>query len=245
MTEDGREREHKPAESPIVPPPPGSIADTFREVLPDVEFVASQGALDVILVVRREDILRVMQAAKEDVRLEFDYLRCLCGVDQMEAGLEVVYNLYSYKHGHNVTIKTMLPNDDPQVASVTHLWQGALWHERETAEMFGITFQGHPSLQPLLLEEGLGYYPLLKSHPLAEIEEWQEDLIRVEVAPAAVAEAAAEAPAADEKAARIALAQKKAEVIRKAREEARAKGLSPEDERKAVQETLKALEGGE
>ncbi len=244
MTEERQEREHKPAEAPIVPPPPGSIADTFREVLPDVEFVASQGALDVILIVRRQDILRVMQAAKEDPRLGFDYLRCLCGVDQMEAGLEVVYNLYSYKHGHNVTIKTMLPNDDPRLASVTHLWQGALWHERETAEMFGIVFQDHPDLRPLLLEEGLGYYPLLKSHPLAEIEEWQEDLIRVELAPAAVAEAA-EAPAADEKAAKIALAQKKAEVIRKAREEARAKGLSPEDERKAVQEALKALEGEE
>jgi NADH-quinone oxidoreductase subunit C len=98
----------------------------------------------------------------------------------MEQGLEVVYHLYSFKHAHNVTIKTLLPSDDPQVATVTTVWSGALWHERETHEMFGIVFQGHPDLRPLLLEEDMGYYPLLKSHPLAEIEESQEKFLREE-----------------------------------------------------------------
>jgi NADH-quinone oxidoreductase subunit C len=64
------------------------------------------------------------------------------------------------------------------VATVTTVWNGALWHERETHEMFGIVFQGHPDLRPLLLEESLGYYPLLRSHPLAEIEESQEKFLR-------------------------------------------------------------------
>lgn len=186
MTEERRGREHQEKEPEIVPPPPGSIADIFREVLPPTEFVAAQGVLDVILTVRREDLLTVMQAAKEEPRLGFDYLRCLCGVDQQEAGLELVYNLYSFQHGHNVTVKTALTPDDAKVASVTHLWNAAHWLERETAEMFGITFQGHPDLRPILLEEGLGYYPLLKSHPLAEIEEWQEELIKVEEPPAPV-----------------------------------------------------------
>ena len=177
-------REPGVKEAPIVPPPPGSIADGFKEVLPDIEFAANQGVLDVILTVAREGIPRVMRAAKDDPRLAFDYLRCLSGVDQMEQGLEVVYHLYSFKHAHNVTIKTLLPADDPQVATVTSVWNAALWHEREAHEMFGIVFQGHPDLRPLLLEEGLGYYPLLKSHPLAEIEEWQEDLLREGAPPA-------------------------------------------------------------
>ncbi|HJX61352.1 MAG TPA: NADH-quinone oxidoreductase subunit C [Dehalococcoidia bacterium] len=228
--------------APIVPPPPGSIADKFKEVLPDVEFEAGQGVLDVVLTVSRQDVPRVMQAAKDDPRLAFDYLRCLSGIDQMEQGLEVVYNLYSFKHAHNVTIKTLIPADDPQVPTATTVWNGALWHERETHEMFGIVFQGHPDLRPLLLEEGLGYHPLLKAHPLAEIEESQEDFLRSE-APVAAATAAGALPApVDEKAARIALAQKKAEVMKKAREEARAKGLSPEDEKAFVQEALKAVE---
>ena len=177
-------REPGAREAPIVPPPPGSVAERCKEVLTDVEFAANQGVLDVVLTVPRQDIPRVMRAAKDDPRLAFDYLRCLSGVDQMEQGLEVVYHLYSFKHAHNVTIKTLLPTDDPQVATVTSVWNGALWHEREAHEMFGIVFQGHPDLRPLLLEEGLGYHPLLKSHPLAEIEEWQEDLLREEAPPA-------------------------------------------------------------
>lgn len=184
MTKERHGREHPAKEPEVVPPPPGSIADTFREVLPQTEFLAAQGVLDVILTVRREDLPAVMQAAKEDSRLAFDYLRCVCGVDQQEAGLELVYHLYSFSHGHNVTVKTVLSSDGPRVATMTHLWKAANWLERETAEMFGINFEGHPDLRPLLLEEGLGYHPLLKSHPLAEIEEWQEELIRVEEAPA-------------------------------------------------------------
>ena len=236
-------REPGVKETPVVPPPPGSIADTFKKVLPDVEFGASQGVLDVVLTVPRQDIPRVMRAAKDDPRLAFDYLRCLSGIDQMEQGLEVVYNLYSFKHAHNVTIKTVLAADDPQVETVTTVWNGALWHEREAHEMFGIVFQGHPDLGPLLLEEDLGYYPLLKSHPLAEIEESQEDFLRAEAPTAAAAAAGAAAPV-DERAAKIALAQKKAEVLKKAREEARAKGLSPEDEKAYVQEALKSPEEG-
>ena len=235
-------REPGAKEASIVPPPPGSIADKFNEVLPDVEFLASQGVLDVVLTVSRGDIPRVMRAAKDDPRLAFDYLRCLSGIDQMEQGLEVAYNLYSFKHAHNVTIKTVLPADNPELPTVTTVWNGALWHERETHEMFGIVFQGHPDLRPLLLEEGLGYHPLLKAHPLAEIEESQEDFLRSE-APVAAAPAAEVPPApADDKAARIALAQKKAEAMKKAREEARAKGLSPEDEKAFVQEALRAVE---
>ena len=234
-------REPGAKEAAIVAPPPGSIADKFKEVLPDVEFVASQGVLDVVLVVPREDVPRLMRAAKDDPRLAFDYLRCLSGIDQMEQGLEVAYNLYSFKHAHNVVIKTVLPADDPQLETITTVWNGALWHEREAHEMFGIVFQGHPDLRPLLLEEELGYHPLLKSHPLAEIEESQEDFL-VAAAPRQVGAPGAPSAPVDEKAAKIALAQKKAEVMKKAREEARVKGLSPEDEKAFVQEALKAVE---
>ena len=102
-----------PQEAPIVPPPPGTIADVFREALPDVEFTATQGAGDVILIVAREDVPRVLQTAKDDPRLDLKYLRCLLGVDHMEGGLEVVYQLYSFTHKHGVTIKTRLPARRP------------------------------------------------------------------------------------------------------------------------------------
>jgi len=224
-------------------PPPGSIADVFREVLPDVEFQAEQTAIDVALIVHRDDLLRVMETAKEHERLAFDFLRCLSGVD-LYTGLEVVYHLYSYRLGHSVAIKVRCPYEDPHVPSVSHLWQTANWHEREAHELLGIVFDGHPDLRPLLTEEGLGYYILRKSHPLAEIEESQEDYLRaIEEAKAQLAAAAGAAPAeVDEKAAKVALAQRKAAIIKRAREEARARGLSREEEKAAVQEALRAFE---
>jgi NADH:ubiquinone oxidoreductase subunit C len=161
-------------EASTVSPPAGSVADLFVEVLPDAKFEASQGALDVILTVDREDVPRVLRSARDDPRLDFKYLRCLSGVDYMEDGLEVVYHLYSYAHKRNVTIKTRLPQDSPRIASASSIWRGADWHEREAAEMFGIFFEGHPNLVPLLLPEDMtDHHPLRKDNPLAEIEEWQ------------------------------------------------------------------------
>jgi NADH-quinone oxidoreductase subunit C len=167
----------EPQEAAVVPPPPGSVADLFTEVLPDTEFQATQGVMEVILTVDRGDLLRVMRAASDDPRLDFKYLRCLSGVDHMEQGLEVVYHLYSYTHKHKVTIKARLAQDDARLPSVTSIWRGADWHEREAAEMFGIFFEGHPNLVPLLLPEDMtDHHPLRKDNPLAEIEEWQGEL---------------------------------------------------------------------
>jgi len=172
-----------PQEAPIVPPPPGTIADTFREVLPDVEFTATQGTGDVILIIGRADVPRVLQLAKDDPRLDLKYLRCLLGIDHMEAGIEVVYQLYSFTHKHGVTIKTRLPADDLHVASAAPVWKGADWLERETAEMFGIVFDGHPNPVPLLLPEDMtDHHPLRKDNPFAQVEEWQGSRLGPEAA---------------------------------------------------------------
>ncbi len=174
------ERPAKKAEAKAAekqPPPPGSIADLFAEALPDVQLEAYQGMTDVIIEVNRDDIPRVMQTAKEDPSLHLNFLCSVFGVDYMEEGLEVVYQLFSYEKKHGVTVKTRLPADDPRVASVTSVWQGANWHERETRDMFGIEFEGHPHLVPLLLPEFMtDHFPLRKDNPLAEIEEWQAEL---------------------------------------------------------------------
>jgi NADH-quinone oxidoreductase subunit C len=164
----------EPQEAAVVPPPPDGVADLFAEVLPDTEFQATQGAMEVILTVDRGDLLRVMRAARDDPRLDFKYLRCLSGVDYVEQGLEVVYHLYSYTHKHSATIKVRVSQDDARLPSVTSIWKGADWHEREAAEMFGLFFEGHPNLVPLLLPEDMtDHHPLRKDSPLAEIEEWQ------------------------------------------------------------------------
>ena len=162
------------APPPPAEPPEGSIADTFKAVLPGLQFKAIQGAQDVLLVVDRADARRVLESARNDERLAMDFLRDLCGVDYEADGLEVVYQLYSFKHRHNVTVKVPVPVDDARVQTASDLWQGANWHEREVRDMFGIVFEGHPNLVPLLLpEDMLDHFPLRKDVPLAPLEEWQ------------------------------------------------------------------------
>jgi len=169
----------KEGEEPArTPPPPGGIADILAEALPDVEFEAYQGITDVIVEVKADDIAKIMPVAKDDPRLDLKFLRCLFGVDLESEGFDVVYQLASLDKGHEVVIKTRLPADKPSVASVTPVWNAANWHERETRDMFGINFEGHPHLVPLLLPEDMtDHFPLRKDSPLAETAEWQGDFL--------------------------------------------------------------------
>ena len=156
----------------------GPVADLFKTALPGVTMEMAQGALDVLITVDRKDTHKVLATAKNDETLAFDFLRDLCGVDYEADGLEVVYHLYSYKHGHNVTLKTKLPTADPKIATASDLWRAADWHEREARDMFGIVFEGHPNLVPILLpDDMLDHFPLRKDNPLAPLEEWQGEML--------------------------------------------------------------------
>ncbi len=217
------------------PPEPGPLARLLQELLPGVGFAITETPLDETVTISRDDFARVMETLKGHERLRFDYLRCLSGVDYLTE-LETVYHFYSFEHGHKLAVKVRCPYGDPHVPTVSHLWTAANWHERETHEMYGIVFDGHPDLRPLLTEEGLGYYPLRKSHPLADIEEWQEDyLSAIDEAKRQAASAGGEAPPPMSK---VAIAQAKAKLMKEARDKARAEGLSPEDEKAAVRAAI-------
>jgi NADH-quinone oxidoreductase subunit C len=164
------------------PPPPGGIADLIAQALPGLKLEAYQGKTDVIVELSRDDIAKAMPVLRDDPRLDLKFLRCLFGVDLLEEGMEVIYQLLSLERGHEVVIKTKVPRDDPRVASVASVWKAADWHERETRDMFGIEFEGHPHLVPLLLPEDMtDHHPLRKDAPLAGVEEWQGELLGDEV----------------------------------------------------------------
>ena len=172
MSPEDRKEDAAPAGPPA--PPPGSVADLFKAALPAIEMQAIQGALDVLLVVDRKDVHKLLEVARRDETLAFDFLRNLSGVDYEADGLEVVYHLFSYKHRHNVTVKVPVPTNDAVMPTATDLWRAADWHERECRDMFGIVFEGHPNLVPILLpDDMLDHFPLRKDVPLAPLEEWQ------------------------------------------------------------------------
>lgn len=171
-------KEAEPKEAPRVPPPPGSINEVLAEAAAGLAMkaymVPSLQGESVAVEVSRDDLVTVMTAARDDPRLDLSYLRCLSGVDWQEEGLEVVYHLWSFTKFHGLTVKTRITPDDAVVPTMSHLWPAADWHEREARDMFGIVFEGHPNLVPLLLPDDMtDHFPLRKDNPLQEIEEWQ------------------------------------------------------------------------
>ncbi|MBI4311262.1 MAG: NADH-quinone oxidoreductase subunit C [Chloroflexi bacterium] len=129
-------------------------------------------ALDeVVITVGREALLGAAFQLRDDPRLSFAYLMCLSVVDY-ETNFEVVYHLRSLAAGNRCALKVTLPYDDPRVPSVIGVWPGADWHEREGHDLFGVVFEGHPNLAPLLLYEGFEGYPGRKSYPINDYQEW-------------------------------------------------------------------------
>jgi NADH-quinone oxidoreductase subunit C len=161
-------------DAPDAAPPPDFSGTIWAEVdraLSGVTARAERGALDVIVYIPRDEVIEGLKRLKKDEALAFDYLRNLTAVDHEDEGMEVVYHLYSTAKKHNVTVKTTLANDDLNLPTATTVWKAANWLERETAEMFGIRFAGHPDPRTLLMPEDMtDVFPLRKSHPLAEIE---------------------------------------------------------------------------
>jgi NADH:ubiquinone oxidoreductase subunit C len=157
--------------------PPGTqeridaMSGLVRTAAPEVDFEAGANVSgEVVLTIHAAFVLPLCLAMKSDANLAFDHLRFISGVDQMDDGIEIVYSLWSYSKRHALFIKTLLPPSGLSVDSVTGIWAAADWHERETAEMFGVNFPGHPELKHLLLDDDMEIHPLLKAHPLAPIE---------------------------------------------------------------------------
>ncbi|MCX5860656.1 MAG: NADH-quinone oxidoreductase subunit C [Desulfomonile sp.] len=135
----------------------------------------------ISVAVSRENILQVCRFLKEDPDLAFDFLSFVGGVDRYPKTprFEVVYQLYSTKHNHRFRIKTLLEEPAeglPAVDSVTTIWPTADWHERETAEMFGIKFNNHPDPRNLLLPDTWTVHPLRKDFPLQGTDQDTPDL---------------------------------------------------------------------
>ena len=80
-----------------------------------------------------------------------------------------MYNLYSLGHKRHLRLKVRTGEEHPVVPTVTGVWPGANWHERETFDMFGIRFDGHPDLRRMYMPEEFEYYPLRKDFPLMGI----------------------------------------------------------------------------
>ena len=144
--------------------------------LPD-EILGSEIAYDELaLTVRREVLLKVLKFLRDDQNCQFKQLVDVCGVDfpEREERFEVVYNLLSLKHNQRVRVKLSAGEDTP-VDSATEIFSSANWFERETFDLYGVFFAGHPDLRRILTDYGFEGYPLRKDFPLTGFVEVRYD----------------------------------------------------------------------
>ena len=116
------------------------------------------------LWVRAESVADVCRFLKDDPDLKFDYLVSVSAVDYIEH-FEVLYHLVSMTHNHSAVVRTRCwGREEPSVPSVTGLWQGADFQEREVYDLMGVRFTGHANLKRLLLWEGYPGHPQRKDY---------------------------------------------------------------------------------
>jgi NADH-quinone oxidoreductase subunit C len=140
--------------------------------LGDAVVNAKEHVGEITLFVERDRIVEVCRAFKDD---GYVYLVDLCGVDYSKfpnhtgPRFSVAYTLYSFQKNARVRIRVWT-GENESVPSVTSVWKTANWHERETWDMLGIDFSGHPNLERILMWEGFNGHPLRKDFPIRGID---------------------------------------------------------------------------
>jgi len=161
------------------------IADVLTELLdePAADGTAGPGwdaAIEKVVVdrgqltlfVRREHLLRVARALRDDEDLRFEMCLGCSGVhypDEAGRELHVVYPLISVTHTRRVRLEVVAPDSDPHVPSITSVYPSNDWHEREAWDFFGVVFDGHPALTRIQMPDDWPGHPQRKDYPLGGI----------------------------------------------------------------------------
>lgn len=147
-----------------------AVAKNINAQFPDSVIKAEESYGMLTLEIKREDIHKVVQYMKES-ELNFMFLTDICGIhfpNDKEKELGVIYHLHNLVENFRIRLKVFMPMDSAVVDTLTDLYAGANWMERETFDFYGIDFKGHPDMRVILNMEELGYHPLLKQYPLED-----------------------------------------------------------------------------
>ena len=144
------------------------IVEKIKARFPSSILEVSEFRNETTLSIKKEDLLNVCLFLRDDPGCKFDYLSDLCGADAYtpENRFQVIYNLYSLESKQRLRLKIFTDESDLHVPSVTSVWPGAEWPERETYDMFGVIFDGNRDLRRIYMPEEFEYFPLRKDFPL-------------------------------------------------------------------------------
>jgi len=164
------------------------LSDKVSAKLAEIEAIQATIAYrELTIEVSKENLTQVCQILRDDQELAFDTLIDVCGVDYStyegsalastkgKTRYASVYHLLSVKNNHRIRVRTWLDDDFPMVDSVTGIWSGANWFEREAFDLLGILYSGHPDLRRILTDYGFIGHPLRKDFPLVGQVEMRYD----------------------------------------------------------------------
>ncbi|HEV8646252.1 MAG TPA: NADH-quinone oxidoreductase subunit C [Burkholderiales bacterium] len=161
-----------------------ALAENLKSILGDRIGSLEEAHGELTLVVRATDLLWAAAQLRDHPQLGFEQLVDLCGVDYLDFGnraregprYAVVYHLLSISRNQRLRLRVFAPDDDfPSVDSVNGIWPSANWYERETFDLFGIVFPGHPDLRRILTDYGFIGHPFRKDFPLSGYVEMRYD----------------------------------------------------------------------
>ena len=155
----------------LLPPPRRATLERAMSALaPWTPTASALGDLPQVTVPAAA-IAAVCRACRDDAELDCRMLLCLACVDYQER-FELAYFLQSLAREHTLVVKTSTPFEAPSLPSVSAIWPAADWYEREAHDLFGVVFEGHPDLSPLLLYPEFEGFPGRKEYPLYEYREF-------------------------------------------------------------------------
>ncbi len=147
----------------IEPAPPAAVVDRLRQHFPEAVLDVATFRGEITVLLAREAILDVARFLRDDPETSFDLPTVVTGIHYVgrDYDYEVLYHLYSLARGHRLRLKVRL-REGESVASVTSIWPGANWPEREAYDLVGIHFSGHPDLRRIIMPEDYTDHPLRK-----------------------------------------------------------------------------------
>ena len=154
---------------PLSPP---EITDRLRAQFGEDVLSSQETQGHAVVTVAPARYQEIATFLRDEPSLAFDFFDFLTAVDYTPKGkgYEVVTHLYSTKQHHNVRLKVECAAEEPHCPTLTEIWSGANWAEREAWELFGIVFDGHPHLVKLVLPEQFEGHPLRKDFALTTRE---------------------------------------------------------------------------
>ena len=147
------------------------ISNKLKEKFPEINFEVVEYKGELTYSFDKKNVVAVCDFLKKDSDLQFVFCEDITAIDwaRRKNRFTVVYHIFSLKNKFRLCLKADVDEEECKIDSVTSVWKTANWHERETYDMYGISFNNHPDLRRMYMPEDFEYHPLRKDFPLMGI----------------------------------------------------------------------------